>query len=176
MQPGLGVITTDSAPCYPNLLADDDYEILNAMLEDYNHNDFRYTGLVANSVWPAGALLGWPATMTGANTQRALNAGGVLSDTVVLFLYVWSLAGMALRGRLSNENVPASWYNHTVVLAKDVDTNDGGNPALDYLVPIFWRASFKPTGIIQDTTSYGATPWPGVDGTPGRISIVPGLR
>jgi len=174
LQPGFGALVSQNAPAFHSILADGDYEVISAMLRDYEHNDFRYVVGTANSIFPAGALLGWGATPVGASFQTALSAGAVAVDTPSLMLYTWSQANIANRGMSSNQTIPASYSNHVVVLTKDVDMYEQDVSDVDHIVSVFWRATFKPNGIIQDVDSYNNQPWPLADGDVSRISIVPG--
>lgn len=173
MQPSLGTITTSFAPSVPEILADTDYELLPAMLEDYTHNDFRYRNGVTNHVYPVGALLGYAVTAVGAANMTAVDAGGTTVDQPATnVLWTWSAAGLANHGINSNQAAPATPTSHACVLAKEVDTYYNLNPDIDYIVSVFWRASFKSNGVLQDVDSYAATPWP-ADGHCTRLSIVP---
>ena len=146
------------------------------MLKQYDYNDFRSAAGTANSLFPVGALLGWPKTTGGAANQKAISAAATTIDPVTQMLYTWFAAdSAAARGKSSNQVIPLSPTSHAVVLAKDTDIYDYEDSSLDYVVPVYWRATFKATGIKQDVTSYGATPWP-ADGYCTRLSIIPGNR
>ena len=177
MQPGLGVVAVQSARSYHALLANSDYIIMNGMLASYDVNDFRQVVGTASSFFPAGALLGFRASAAGNAWMEAMEYtdGAEPINPADNLLYTWSAAGIAARGRLSGTAIPATPANNAVVLTKDTDTFDSEVSDLNYIVPFFWKATFKANGIFQDIDSFGATPWPSVDNGNSRLQIVPGL-